>query len=194
MSAFNLSMLLAMKHSPVRNYVIPGLTSWLIGAPGPQGCIRLFESERETQEFITPHSHRFDFQCWVLAGWVRNRIWTRRVNSDGCDFYYESKLRRGCKRGNGSMGEYTQSEAALNVPQPYTFEDTTYDAGAWYSMGFKEIHSIAFSRGAKVLFFEGPEWTHETTILEPRANGVRVPTFKVEPWMFDRSDVSPKDC
>lgn len=188
MSDFNLKMLLDMRHSPVRNYVVPGLTSWLIGEPSATGLVRLFEAERETVEAITPHSHRFDFQCWVLAGWVRNRIWKRRVNSDGCDWYFESVLVRGLPKSGHAprMGEYTQGDKGMDIAVPYTWEDTTYGADEWYSMGHKDIHSIHFGRGTKVLFFEGPQRTEEVTILEPRANEVRVPTFKVEPWMFQR--------
>lgn len=28
-------LLLKLKHSPIKNYVVPGLTSWLITQPGP---------------------------------------------------------------------------------------------------------------------------------------------------------------
>lgn len=176
---FNLPMLLAMKHSPVRNYVIPGLTSWLIGAPGPKGCIRLFECEREHLEPIIPHSHRFDFQCWVLEGWVRNRIWRQRPwHSDDTSDRYAASVQT-----KGRMGGYEMEEEGH-----YSFEyhDTTYAKDEWYAMEHDQIHSIWFGRKTKVLFFEGPEVTPSTTILEPVSNGVRVPTFKVEPWMFDR--------
>lgn len=44
---FNVEMLLAMRHSPRHNYVVPGLTSWLIGQPAPTGTVRLFESHRK---------------------------------------------------------------------------------------------------------------------------------------------------
>lgn len=175
----NLEMLLAMKHSPVRNYVIPGLTSWLIGAPGPKGCIRLFECERQHQEAIIPHSHRFDFQCWVLAGWVRNRVWERCwFKESASDWYIASRQEK------GRMGGY---EVTASERHPYKYHDTTYGAGEWYSMTASEIHSIYFSRGAKVLFFEGPEVSEVTTILEPYANEEHVRTFKVEPWMFQKS-------
>jgi hypothetical protein len=168
-------MLLAMKHSPVRNYAIPGLTSWLIGAPSDQGCIRLFECSREHMEPIIPHSHRFDFQCWVLQGWVRNRIW-RRNPVEG-DWFMTSTQRQ------GRMGGYDMQEAGT---ARFTYDETTYGKDEWYSMTHREIHSIWFGRDTKVLFFEGPKKAEETTILEPMCDGVRVPTFKVEPWMFKR--------
>lgn len=176
MSDFNLALLLKMKHSPVRNYALPGLTSWLIGNPGPNGVIRLFECERETVEHITPHSHRFDFQCWVLEGWVRNRIWRKGWTSG--DWYTESAI-------TGRMGEYTTTpgEAAR-----YEFEDYTYAKDEWYGMTHRQVHSIYFGRDTKVLFFEGPEMVDSTTIIEPHAYGSRVPTFKTEPWMFRREE------
>jgi hypothetical protein len=92
---FSIPALRAMAHSPVRNYAIPGLTSWLIGQPSPKGTMRLFESSRQHQEAITPHSHRFDFQCWVLEGFVVNRVWTRAHNTDtkAADLYAMSTQR-----------------------------------------------------------------------------------------------------
>ncbi len=35
-----------IKHSPIRNYIIPGLTSWLIRDHGDNGMVRLFEMTR----------------------------------------------------------------------------------------------------------------------------------------------------
>ena len=64
---FSIEALLRMKHSPVRNYAIPGLTSSLIGSPSPNGTVRIFECSREHQEPIIPHSHRFSFQCHAGA-------------------------------------------------------------------------------------------------------------------------------
>lgn len=63
---------------------------------------------------------------------------------------------------------------------------TTYYSGTTYGMDAHQIHSIRFLRGAEVLVFEGPEVAHSSVVLEPWAYGERVPTFKVEPWMFRR--------
>ena len=38
----DIDLLKKMRHSPVRNYAVPGLTSWLVGEPGPNGCVRNF--------------------------------------------------------------------------------------------------------------------------------------------------------
>ena len=54
-----------LKHSPIHNYILPGLTSWVLKPAGDgHGMIRMFEASRETQEFITPHSHRETYYSW----------------------------------------------------------------------------------------------------------------------------------
>lgn len=175
---FNVKELLAMAHSPVKNYAIPGLTSSLIGNPGPAGTMRLFQCERDHQETITPHSHRFDFQCWVLRGEVRNRIWTESYKGDpNADLFLQSRL--ACS----GMGRYGTSPIGI---ASWLYTDTVYEAGDCYAMKAHQIHSIFFSRGAIVLFFEGAKKVHESLILEPVVDGEVVPTFKVEPWMFKR--------
>lgn len=176
-SNFDLSMLYKMAHSRIDNYIIPGLSSSLIGMPGPKGLVRLFECSRDHQENVTPHSHRFDFQCWVLAGSVTNRIWTRSTH--GGDWFRPSELRYG-----GAVGEY---ETVPQLSTRYDYHDMQFDAGDCYSMTAAQIHSIRFSRGAKVLFLEGETIRNMSIILEPEIDGEVIPTFKVEPWMFKRS-------
>jgi len=51
-------------------------------------------------------------------------------------------------------------------------------------MKHDEIHSITFSKGAKVLFFEGPQVSDKSVIIEPIINGQTVSTYDVAPWMF----------
>lgn len=172
-----------MRHSAVRNYVVPGLTSYLIGKPSPFGTMRLFHSEREHQESITPHSHRFGFQCWVLRGWVRNRIW-REIkyweHDKTGDKWHSTELKY-----RGEFGEYDAKPGDI---APWFYEDSVYKAGACYGMTADDVHSIWFSRDALVLFFEGPPERDCSRILQPVADGALVPTFKVEPWMFERDE------
>ena len=176
---FDVQALLRMEHSPIKNYAIPGLTSSLIGAPSAAGTIRMFRCEREHQEAITPHSHRFNFQCWVLRGSVRNRIWTKTYNQNPAgDLFQRTKLIY-----EGDVGHY-QTEAC-DIGN-WKYSDQEYSAGQCYSMRADEVHSIFFSRGALVLFFEGPTEANSSIILEPCVDGEVVPTFKVEPWMFKR--------
>jgi hypothetical protein len=118
----SLNHLKQMAHSPVRNYVIPGLTSWLIGNPGPAGTVRLFHSEREHQECIVPHSHRFDFEATVLRGTVRNIIWRKSVNNG--DWFMSSTQTYGGDFGEyslveGEIGRYERSEDEYAVGETY---------------------------------------------------------------------------
>lgn len=173
---FSIDKLFAMAHSPVRNYAIPGLTRWLIGERGgDKGTVRLFQCERQHQEPITPHSHRFSFQAWVLSGFVINRVWTKS-SSEG-DMFMMSRQR--CD----GMGKYTLED--LEVGR-YRATDRTYGVGQCYSMQAEEIHSIFFSRDALVLFFEGSTEMDCSYVLQPYVNNEVIPTLETKPWMFQR--------
>jgi hypothetical protein len=171
-----LAQVQAMRHSPAFNYVIPGLTSWLIGTPHPEmGCVRMFSCSREHEEPILPHSHRFNFKCLVLAGSARNRIWQEDPHGD-CyevsDVTYE-----------GLLGVHTKTPVSRNY---YSYTESTYEEGDPYGMLASEFHSIYFSKGAEVLFFEGPPQATHSQILEPVVNGRTIPLFRTDPWMFSR--------
>ena len=164
-----------MAHSPVHNYVVPGLTSWMIGSRHEKGCVRMFVSERDQQRDITPHSHRFAFECLVLEGTVKNRLWTPSESGDQFVVSWQEQ---------GRMGGYSVIHGA--APTRFSFHDTVHAPGEWYGMEHDEIHSIFFSQGARVLFFEGPPVTETTRILEPWVDGKRIDTMRVEPWMFQK--------
>jgi WD40 repeat protein len=168
--------LIKKAYSPLKNYIIPGLTSSLITAPSEDGCIRLFESSREHQEQLTPHSHRFDFKCYVVKGWVTNIIWNKEWIAGNGDRFVSSTLTY-----QGAAGKYKTS---VGEPVFYSPSKETYQAGDWYSMRRHQIHSIQFSRNAQVLFFEGKTETDESVILEPEVDGTVIRTFKTEKWMF----------
>jgi hypothetical protein len=171
----DLDHILTMAHSHVHNYVIPGLTSSLIGEPGPHGCVRLFRCSREQQESVTPHSHRFNFNCMVLRGRVTNRIWREHA---GGDAYQTMHL-----DFDGDIGKHVKREGDVGF---WVFKDQTFEAGQTYSMPAEEVHSIRFSRDAAVLFFEGPALSNSSIAIEPYVKGCRVPTSDVLPWMFKR--------
>jgi hypothetical protein len=167
-----------MARSPIRNYVVPGITSWLIGAHhATAGCVRMLTCDREQVEHVTPHSHRFSFHAVVLAGSVRNRLWRRTWDGSG-DFYSECSLAFG-----GEAGKYTLEEGER---ARWSWEDTVFAKGQGYGMAAHEVHSIYFARGTKLLIFEGCAEKTVTSILQPVAYDEVVPTFKVEPWMFRR--------
>ena len=166
-----------MKHSPAYNYVIPGLTSWLIGLPHPEhGCVRMFTMSRHHEEPIIPHSHRFDFRCLVLKGRVRNNIW-RHSAVDG-DLYAVSDVTY-----EGRLGVHRRAE--LNEAL-FSKSERHYKAGEEYAMRAEEFHSIYFDKGSMVLFFEGANRLDKSQVLEPVVMGERIPLFKTENWMFRR--------
>lgn len=171
----DVNQLLGMAHSPIRNYVIPGVTSWLIGGQSSLGSVRMLECSRNHQEVVTPHSHRFDFQCLILSGSVVNRVWT--PTPDGDEF---------AKIGIQYLGSPGNYQRSCVEPSRYAHIDRRYSAGQVYAMKSYEIHSIFFSKGARVIFFEGPSITDDTVILEPLVDGEVINTFQVSPWMFKK--------
>lgn len=174
---FSIPMLMKMAHSPIYNYGIAGVTSWLIGMPSKAGTLRMFECSREQIDAITPHSHRFDFQCWVLRGSARNRIWREGYYEDSTiDLFTSSIITYG-----GEPGQYRKE---VNSRGRWTYADTIYDAGECYSMKSHEVHSIYFARNSLILFFEGPTLADWSKVIEPCVDGELLPTMETKPWMF----------
>lgn len=169
-----LKMIHSMKSDRVRNYVLAGLDSYLLN----NGTVRLFSSSRDTQDDITPHSHRFDFLCIVLSGQVLNRVWSPRSahHFESADLFMESRLIY-----DGEIGRHERFEVGAGW---YDYKDSVYTAGEFYSMKAEEIHSIAFSRHTNVLFLEGPTKSPESTILEPIVDGNVIRTYETKPYMF----------
>lgn len=168
-----------VKHSPVYNYITPGLTSWLLAK---EGCRqRMFHMEREQLTGITPHSHRYDLRCVVLSGSVRNVTWVKTDDADRGDWFTD-KVVHG---QDGNPGAYDNavchSSGGLWKPEP-----ALYEAGDVYTIPYTDIHSIWFERGTRVFVQESEKKTDETYILEPRSNGEAINTMRVEPWMFRR--------
>lgn len=165
-----------MSHHSVRNYITPGLTSSLLGGDG-HGMVRLFTADRDTREWITPHSHRFNFSCIVIRGQVENLMFTPGAGNKYCP----ATLRR-----KGGIGDGYEVVRNPENAASYTETSRTYVAGDTYSLTYTDIHSIRFSKDAVVLFLEGPFVAEETTILEPFSNGSIVETFEMKPWMFQK--------
>jgi hypothetical protein len=175
-----LSAIQPMKHNRLRNYIAPGLTSHLVGG-GEYGKVRLFTAERYTMEFITPHSHRFDFTCLVLRGGVHNTIFS--PGGAHCEEWCVSTINQVC----GLDGLLKFTHVRDEEPSYWFPVMNSYRAGDTYSMNHEEIHSIRFERGSEVLFFEGPQLQTFSHMLEPWEHGKVIPTFRTEPWMFDRT-------
>lgn len=172
--ANDVEAVLAAAHSPVHNYVIPGLTSSLLDTTSkPGSTVRVFTCSRDHQEVITPHSHRFNFECIVMRGQVTNRIWKREA---GGDTYQTVVLEY-----SGEIGKHIKRKREV---QEWTYHDEVYVQGQTYSMSADQVHSIWFSRGAVVLFFEGPQVQNHSIAIEPYINGEMIDTMTVQPWMF----------
>lgn len=166
-----IEILNTMKSSRVSNYVIAGLDSYLVD----KGTVRLFENSRNHQDQITPHSHRFDFTCLVLSGEVTNRIW-KECDADEGDFFQTSKLTY-----KGEIGAHSLMWGGRGF---WRYKDSHYETGECYSMKAEQVHSIQFSKGAKVLFFEGPEKSKKSMIIEPIVNDEIIKTYKKLDYMF----------
>ena len=173
-----LDLVMRSAHSPIYNYVMPGLTSWLISEPSERGCVRLLHSSRNLSinTYVTPHSHRFPFIATVLSGMVFNTKWLHRDDKrTEHDQYQLTEIKY-----LGKPGEYLSSIRDVGRFEPRM---DVYAPGETYSMRADEIHSIGFSRDCYVLFFEGVEESSSSVVLEPFVNG-RIPTFLIEKWMF----------
>ena len=165
-----------MKSDKVNNYVIAGLSSSLLD----NGLVRVFENTRNHQDTITPHSHRFNFACLVLEGFVVNRRWIKQTNEKDGDKYLMSKLIY-----KGKIGKHTTQAIEEGY---WSFVDNKYSAGQSYSMLAEEVHSISFSKGAKVLFFEGPQIQDCSFIIEPLVDGERIRTYESKSYMFKQGE------
>lgn len=174
-------LLKTMGHNAVLNYATPGLTSRLLGSDdGAKGHVRMFTCDRDTRDWITPHSHRYDFSCLVLSGCVMNMLYRWEAHGDQklTNAYAVGTI---YKREDG-LGQY---EFEPGVKQEWYSESRAqYTAGDWYHMEASQIHSIEFARNTRVIFFEGPEVALESKVLEPWSEGARVPTFETRDWMF----------
>lgn len=162
----------------LRNYIVPGLDSTLIGK------VRMFEMKREQDAFITPHSHRFDLSCYVLQGRVTNHIFqpVEGYSPFGMPDTRGSSYGRSRLKYGGQPGHY---EKVSDGVARYYKNSKVHEKGDWYDMAHDVIHSINFEKGSKVLIFEGPDLNHETIILEScDAEDRVIPSFKVEDWMF----------
>jgi hypothetical protein len=142
--------------------------------------VRLFTASRSARDFVTPHSHRFDFTCLVLSGRVLNTIY--RPGSETGEEWCTSTIGQVC----GADGIMNFVHKRSDVPTLWCQETQEYAPGATYAMKYDEIHSIQFHRGTQVLFFEGPAQIDHSVMLEPWCGGKVVPTFKTEDWMFER--------
>ena len=168
-----------MKSNTLTDYAVPGLESSLL----KNGLFRLFEANRDIEELIQPHSHRFDFMCIVLNGTVENTLYLEAPYNprivDSVNQWSRRELKRSTK--DGFDGYLLSEDYEL---KGYRTRKVTYSGGQVYGMLHSQIHSIKFSRGAKVLFIEGPEVRDFSHVIQPVSNGKEIPNFYTAKWMF----------
>lgn len=165
-----------MLNNRLGNYIAPGLTSYLVGG-GEYGKVRLFKASRLTRDVITPHSHRFDFTCLVLAGSATNTLYVPGIKGDE---WCLSTIDQVC--GANGLRDYVHTREA--APTRLERRTAVYGPEQIYSMTHDEIHSIEFSADASVIFFEGPQIVMRSSMIEPWVDGKCVPTFETKDWMF----------
>lgn len=176
----DLHMLLKdMKSDTLVDYAVPGLESSLL----KNGLFRLFESDRDIEELIQPHSHRFDFMCIVLSGTVENTWYLEAPYNPRIVDSVNQWSRRELKRCNKDGFDGYQLSKEYEI-KGYRTRKVTYSTGQVYGMTYNQIHSIKFSRGAKVLFIEGPQVSDTSFVLQPVSNGVEIPNFYTAKWIF----------
>lgn len=165
-------------NNELKNYIIPGLSSFLVGGDS-FGKVRLFSASRSAKDFITPHSHRFDFTGFVLKGCVHNTIYERGEYGDQ---WCVSSIGQVC--GRDGINKY--SHVREEEPTSFIHRTEYFSKESVYHMKFNEIHSIVFEKDTVVLVFEGTTVTDVSYMIEPWVDGKVIPTFKTEPWMFEK--------
>lgn len=159
--------------SKIENYVVPALSSLMIG----DAKIRIFEANRDQEYFVTPHSHRYDLFSLVLKGSVKNTIYSHADGVEEAEEYAVSFIE---ESGFDYLVKYSHNAKYLK-------ENRFYEEGQGYFMPADFIHTIKFSKDAVVLIFEGKQLQKGSTVLQPvDASGNIIPTMKVEPWMFNK--------
>lgn len=179
-------LLREMGHSKVDNYIVPDVSSQLIGSDsGERGRVRIFDSSRDQDMFVTPHNHRFDLWCYVVQGEVENILYKthyanlQKIQSSRADTYDVVQ-----QRYNGEIGEY---EEIRRNKDRYAKFSTKYTEGSQYFMRYDEIHSIKFGRGAMLLIIEGkPKRDSNQVLLPVDYQGNTINTLSNEDWMFRR--------
>lgn len=166
-----------------RNYIVPGLDSYLLCGDNGRGFVRLFVMRRLQETVIVPHNHRYDFHCQVLAGDVTHRTYElgevisapRQDTTHAIMGYNPASPDR-----TGDVFAYTNVEHVT---------DEKHNAGDTYELKYKDFHTVMFAKGAEVLFFEGPSFMrHTSKYLVPydQVNKAPLDTYYWRDWMMKR--------
>ena len=161
----------------IEDYIIPGMTSYLLKRREDGSTVRLFVMTRSQMMFIAPHSHRFDLRSTVLEGRVLNTMWYPKTGAESdCFRVYSLEYK-------GKPGDYEKRPVGFGPVWPVGVQ---YWMGDSYFMTHSEIHNIWFARGSAVLIDESEPKSTESKILEPfnQERQQEYPLFRTAPWMF----------
>ena len=151
------------------NYILPGLSSFEITKA------RVFTMQRPATTMMAPHTRRYELRALVIEGVVTNTVYV--ADPYGCSYAITSLNYK------GHPGSYVCKDTEQRCA--FTQQINAYGPGDWYSLRADEFCSMSFEHGAEVLILEGPQISDSSRILEPvDAEGKRIETFRVEPWMF----------
>ncbi len=173
-----LALLDGMSHSQVNNYIVPDVSSKLLGSDdGEHGRFRIFDSRRDQDMLVTPHNHRFNLWSMVIQGQVENTVYT--PDRDNGDLYMQTSMRY-----NGEIGKYVRGSFQ---EKRYVKKINSYTAGSSYYMRFQDIHTIKFHKDTVLLIVEGKPIREINEILEPvTQDGTHIRTIPDETpaWQF----------
>ena len=151
----------ADRSTRIVNHVEHGLDSTLLS----KGLFRIFEANYETQVRL-PHSHKYNFACLVLKGSVLNRVY-KPIENNKYKENNELHAEYCVAIQTGTLGDYKFNKQHR---QAFEITEKLHGEGDWYQMTHEEIHTIRFSKGALVLFIEGPAVTDQVEVLFPYAS------------------------
>lgn len=160
----NLILSMSDKSTRIVNHAEHGLDSTLLS----QGLFRVFTANYETQVRL-PHSHKYDFACLVLKGSVLNRVY-KPIENNKFKENNELHAEYCVAIQTGALGDYKFDK---QYRQAFEIAEKLHGEGDWYQMTHEDIHAIRFSKGAVVLFIEGPAVTDQVEVLFPYASNGR---------------------
>jgi hypothetical protein len=176
-----------MQNALVPNYIAPGLNSYLLNK---NDCkVRLFEMTKNHELYVSPHNHRFDFTCCVLAGVVTHYTY-QEVGSLFATIEEARAEHPTLNLDLYQINQYLTKGFGLGFEQKrldfqfFQRHENVYQVGDWYGLEARTYHSIAFSRGARVLFLEGADQHPCSYFLEPVVGTRVTPIFSVPDWMY----------
>lgn len=167
----------AFNSSTIKNYVVPGLESVLLGE-SDGFKVRMFHMTEHQMMHVTPHSHRFNLLSYVLEGEVEHITYHETTRYDDLQKLFKLAV----LEQEGQLGEYKTN---IHSNGSFRCYSAKYVAGGSYFLNAEDYHSVVFAKGTKVLFIEGPQ-VATPKILVPLVKGTVCSTLFTADWMFQK--------